>query len=309
MKFQPTRRMITFWRILKAGLNNYVRNAWLSTAATAVMVVTLTIILGGFAMTLALNYTVEEITDKIDISVFFDDSVTEDQRTELRRELLALENVRDVQYVSKDDALERYRTQNANSPELLEAIDEDNNPLPTSFEVKVYDLSDLQPIVDVTSREQYQSFIEDTSYEEERQKTVDRIAGASKFITRSSIVAGGVFAFISTLIIFNTIRMAVFNRSEEIYIMRLVGATGSFIRGPFIFESMLYGIISSIVSFFVTFTALKTLGPKVSTHIRFDKVIDFFNLNWLTIFSLVFAVGIIIGVFSSLLSMKRYLKI
>lgn len=302
------KKLISFWRIAETGLKNLLRNAWLSTAATAVMVVTLTLLLSGWMVNMALNATITQVSDKIDISIFLEDNIPEDRRQELASELLALENVREVNYVSKADALARYREQNRDNPELLEAVTDEENPLPASFGIRVYDLDDIEPILGVAGQEKYQGFV-DPDVDEDRRITIQRIAGASNFIVQTSIGASVIFAVISILIIFNTIRLAIFTRGEEIQIMRLIGATNSFIRGPFLFEAAFYGLVAAGIALAVSYSALLSLGPKVATHIDFFASINYFTANWLLVGFVTVAAGIMIGIFSSLLAMVRYLKL
>jgi cell division transport system permease protein len=129
------KRYNTFRRIVRTGLLNFVRNAWLAVAAIAIMTVTLTIILFSIVANATFAHTIAEVNDKINISVYLKDTITEKQRKELTADLKQLPNVRDVTYVSKDDALEKYRADNANKQSLLQAISETGNPLPASLSI------------------------------------------------------------------------------------------------------------------------------------------------------------------------------
>ncbi|HJQ08907.1 MAG TPA: permease-like cell division protein FtsX, partial [Candidatus Saccharimonadales bacterium] len=131
-----SRRFITFTRVIRTGMINFIRNAWLAIAAMAVMVVTLTIVLFSIVTNATFTNTIEQITSKIDISVYLKDSVTDEQRSKLLADLKKLPNVENLNYLSKDDALDRYRQQNANNPELLSAISATDNPLPATIQLK-----------------------------------------------------------------------------------------------------------------------------------------------------------------------------
>jgi cell division transport system permease protein len=142
-------------------------------------------------------------------------------------------------------------------------------------------------------------------------RTIERAAGIQNFVTMSSIVAASVFTVVSVLIIFNTIRMALFTRSEEIRIMKLVGATPSYIRGPFLVEASLYGVIAGVIAASAVYAAIMSVGPKVAVQEEFTATYEFFAQTSMTV--LVFAgailAGIFVGLFSSLLALKRYLKL
>src|SRR2546423_793725 len=126
-------------RIIKAGAQNFVRNATLAVAAMAVMVITLTIILFSLIVNAAFANTIQQITNKIDVSVYLKDDITEQQRNKLIGDLKSFDNVRQVNYISKDQALETYKKQNQSNVDLLLAISQTDNPLPASLQIKPKD--------------------------------------------------------------------------------------------------------------------------------------------------------------------------
>ena len=302
-------RLITLWRIMVAGTRNFFRNAWLSAASTAVMMVTLTVMLTAVILNFALNDTVEQVTAKIDIAIFFEDGATSEQATNLEKDLQALDNVTSTTYVDKTEALRRYREQNKDKPELLEAVSEQENPLPTSLEVRVKDLNNIEPIIRVTQKDEYLGAIQDTSFGEDRQKTIARIASFKRFLIQAGIIGSLVFATIAVLIIFNTIRMAIFSRREELEIMRLIGATNGYIRGPFVFEAMLDGLIAAVIALVFGYALLFVAGPKLVSYIDFRDTLSFFEQHWTLTSIITMASGMLIGIGSSLLAMARYLKL
>lgn len=302
--------MITVWRIMVAGSRNFLRNAWLSTAATAVMTVTLIIVLVSFVSNSALTATIKSIVNKVHVSLYLKDSTTIDQARDLQSKLTGLDNVAAVSYVSKADALAIYRDQNKNNPKLLEAVSETDNPLPASLQIKAKNPNKLDPIVGfVKQNSQYDSLVGEYSYAAERKTTIDRIIHVSNFLKTTGLVASLLFVIISILIIFNTIRMAIFTRRNEIEIMKLVGATNWFIRGPFLFEAALYGIIASGIAVFMVYGLLLGGAPKLQSYIDVNSTIAFFRGNPALIVLGELIVGISIGALSSLLAMARYLKL
>lgn len=302
-------KLITFWRIMTTGTHNFTRNAWLSIAATAVMVVTLTVMLTALIFNFALSDTLEQVTKKIDVAIFIRDEATPQQVESLQTDLKQLENVQTLRFISKTQALEKYREQNKDNAELLEAVNETENPLPQSVEIQVKDLNKVGPIVELTQQDQYLPIIQDTSYGEDRQKTIQRIGNINRFLTRAGFGASTIFAIIAVLIIFNTIRMAIFSRKDEISIMRLIGATNSYIRGPFLFEAMLDGVIAAVISLSVAYVMLFYGGPKLLSYVDFSATLQFFDSNWTLVGLATIASGMLIGVISSGLAMVRYLKL
>lgn len=304
--------MVTLWRIILAGTRNFMRNAWLSTAATAVMTITLIISLFSFASNSALTATIRGIVEKIDVSVYFDDSASVDQIQTVQERLQRLENVESVKYVSKDEALEEFRKENANDPALLSGIAEGENPLPASLRIKTKDPKLIQMVIDELNSADIKPLLDKKTpytYTGEKKATIDRIVSVSNFLKTAGLVASFVFLTISILVIFNTIRMAIFTRRSEIEIMKLVGATNWFIRGPFIFEAALYGIIAAIIALVVAYALLPFAPALVNFIPDIQNTVDFFKNYPLAVILMELLLGIFIGALSSVLALTRYLKL
>jgi cell division transport system permease protein len=260
----------------------------------------------------ALTSTIQTVVQKIDISIFLKDTTTPEQTNSLKAKLEQLDNVQEVKFISKAEALQEYRKQNADNPKLLEAINETDNPLPASLQIKAKDPNKLQPITDLVNQPENKPLLADRdaiSYSGDRKATIDKIIQTSNFFKGTAIVASIIFVVISTLIIFNTIRMAIFTRREEIEIMKLVGATNWFIRGPFIFEAALYGIIAAAISLIFVYTVVVSGAPKLGSYIDTGGITNFLQNNVFLVALMLLALGIMIGGTSSMVALKRYLKL
>lgn len=308
-------RFITFMRIIRTGMFNFARNTWLAMAAMAVMVVTLTIILFSVVTSATFDHTITQINSKIDISIYLKDAVNEQQRTALMNELRALPETKSVSYVSKDQALAEYKAANAHNQDLLTAINESGNPLPASIQVTPVDPGKIDQIQNLLNKSTTIA-LEDpqagTSYSGDRKAAIDKIAHATDILKRVGIVAVVVFALISMLIIFNTIQMAIFNRRDELTIMRLLGASTWYIRGPFVVESIIYGILSAIISIVIidALFIVASSGLQASSLGLLDIGYSntYFHHNFLAILTLQLGAGIVIGAASSVIATRRYLK-
>ena len=308
-----SRNMIVFKRIVKTGLLNFVRNAWLGIAAMAVMVITLTIILFSIIANATFANTVQQITDRIDVSVYLQDSVTVKQREELINNLKGLQNVESVTFISKDQALVIYKQQNAGNADLLTAISQTDNPLPASLQIQPRDPNKIEEIRTFLERGDIKALQSDeTSYSGDRKQAIDKITGATSFFRKAGIAGIIIFAFISMLIIFNTIQMAIFNRRDELTIMRLLGASTNFIRGPFIVESIIYGLVSGLLSI-VIIQALFSISARTFEasslgilDINYSNT--YFKNHFFVFLGLQLGVGVLIGAVSSLIATRRYLK-
>lgn len=307
------RKFITFLRIIKTGCINFVRNASLSIAAMAVMLITLTIILFSFIANATFSNTIQQITDKIDVSVYLKDSVSVKQKDGLVSELESLSNVKLVQYISKDQALQAYKKQNAANVDLLVAISQTNNPLPATIIIKPKDPNKINEIKDVLDKPENAALQSDpTSYSGDRKQAIDKISHATSFFRKAGVAGVLVFALVSVLIIFNTIRMAIFNRRDEIQIMRLLGASTWYIRGPFVVESVLYGIISALISV-VLLNALfaassSTLQASSLGLLDINYSYQYFSQYFWQFLTVQLCIGILIGAASSIIATRRYLK-
>jgi cell division transport system permease protein len=305
------RRLITLTRILKAGVQNFFRNLTLGIAAIAVMVITLTIVLFSFIVNQTFTNTVRTITDKIDISVYLVDDISEEAREKLLNDLKNSNNVKSVEYISKDAALELYKEQNKDNVDLLVAISQTDNPLPASIQIKPVDPNQIETIRQYLEQPDIKKLQSDeTSYSGDRKQAIDKISQATKFFREAGFVGVIIFMLVSMLIIFNTIRMAIFNRREELTIMRLLGASTSFIRGPFIVETMIYGVVSGALSVFLVgamFASARTIEA-ASNILDIPYANGVFKDNfWLILIAQV-SIGVSIGAISSYIATRRYLK-
>src|SRR3990167_6526136 len=309
-----SRRFIAFERVVKNGIVSFGRNVWLAVAAIAMMAITLTILLFGVVANATFSHTIDEITDRIDVSVFLKDSVEQERREELVDELKRVENVESVDYISKEEALKRYRAQNVDNPELLAAISEVDNPLSQELLIQPIDPNNMQPIKDYLDQPDIAALQSDpTSYSGDRKEAIDKIARATRFFEQAGIVGIVIFALISALIIFNTIRMAIFNRRDELVIMRLLGASTWYIRGPFVVETVMYGVLAAIISLIVCgalfAVASSTLQASSLGLLDITYSSDYFSKNFLLILTAQILAGIIIGAVSSAVATRRYLKL
>lgn len=307
------RKFVTFSRIISTGVVNFVRNAWLAVAAMAVMVVTLTIVLFSLIANATFANTIQQITDKIDISAFLKDDVTTEQRDELLRAVKALPNVERVTYISKDEVLKKYLTDNATNPELMSAVSQTDNPLPATIQIKPRDLNRLEEIRTYFSQPEITALLSDeVSYSGDRKEAIDKISHATNILQRAGVITVLVFAVISVLIIFNTIQMAIFNRRDELTIMRLLGASTWYIRGPFVVESIIYGILSALISVFLIrslfIAAHSTLEASSLGLLDIQYSAEYFKAHFWMLLLMQLGVGILIGAVSSVVATRRYLK-
>lgn len=302
--------MITLYRILKQGMINFIRNGVLSIASTTIMVLTLLSLSLFFIINVALTTGIKAIQEKIDVSAYLNDTAKQEEIIDLQNTMANLSEVRSVKYVSKDEALVRYKEQNANNQKLLESLEGIENPLPASLEVKVYDPAKLEQVIKTFDEPKYQPLVRKVSYKENK-AVIDKLFKATEFIKRVGIGATSAFAAIALIIVFNTIRIAIFSQKDDIEIMKLVGATNWFIRGPFILEGILYGVIATGISMVGLAAILYYAGPAMQNYFGGvgNDVSGYLNNNVLIIFFVQLGIGVILGIASSWLALRKYLKV
>lgn len=308
------RQWVTFWRMCRYGINNFTRNAWLTLAATAIMTITLLTIFAGVVSQKVFTDTVEQLRDEVKMSIYLSTGTEADEAEAVRQELESLESVISVGIESPEDARENFIEQSVDSPESLEAVKEATNQFPWTLSIKVENINDTSELSKfVDENETLAAVIDknrDPSFEGDRRSAIETIGNAADFAQRASIIAIAVFVVISMLIIFNTIRMAIFNRREEIQMMKLIGAESSFIRGPFLVEAIVYGFFAALIASGIGY-ALVIFGEPTLTSagISMSGTVTMLTLYAGFVLLGMILIGAFIGVVSSLLATRRYLKI
>ena len=306
------RSLVTFGRIITTGVVNFFRNLWLAMAAMAVMVITLSVVLFSIIANATFTHTIDQITSKIDVSVYLRDDAPSDSVSSLLAGLKRLPNVKTLKYSSKDQVLENYKKQNTDNPSLLSALSQTDNPLPATIQLHPRDLNKVQDIKNFLNKKGNAELISDVSYKDDRKQAIDKIARATDILQRAGVVMVAIFAVISVLIIFNTIQMAIFNRRDELTIMRLLGAGTWYIRGPFVVESIMYGIMAAVISVSAIegmFVAAKsTLEATSLGLLDIGYSSEYFKAHLLTLICMQLLIGVAIGAISSIIATRRYLK-
>jgi cell division transport system permease protein len=311
---QNRRKWLTFVRMCRYGINNFSRNAWLTIAATAVMTITLLIIFSAVATRSILAETVGQLRDKVDMSIYLKTDTTDTEAGAITDQLKKLSSVRSVTYVSAEAGRTQIVLDNKNDVQYLDALKEATNKNPAILRVVIQDINDTSQLSDFVKTNDLLKKHLDTSREPsfagERRASIASIGRAISFAEKVGLAASVLFVAISSLIIFNTIRMAIFNRKEEIQMMKLIGADRSFIRGPFLVEAIVYGFIAAIIAtglgFAGLFASSKTLA---SYQISVQPTIDFVTIYAPFVLMSMIVIGAFIGIVSSLLATQRYLKL
>lgn len=308
------RQWITFWRMCRYGVNNFTRNAWLTIAATAVMTITLFVVFVSVVAHNVLIDTVDQLRDKVTMSIYLKTDTEQDDVDAVVAEVRKLDSVTEVTVKSPEQAREDFVQDNREDTGTLDAVKEATNKFPWTLTIRVIDINDTSELATlVAENEIVVAHIDpdrEASFAGNRRNAIESIGRAASFAQQAGIVMSAVFVGISMLIIFNTIRMAIFNRREEIQMMKLIGAEKSFIRGPFLVEAIVYGFFAAIIATVLGFGLMVLATPALESYeiaIQGTQNLITFYAGFVLLAMIV--IGAIIGVISSLLATRRYLKI
>lgn len=312
---QRQRRTLTFMRMLKYGVSNFSRNVWLTVAATAVMTVTLLIIFSTMVARNVLIETVSYISNRVEMSLYLRSDAPENKILDLKSKVEKLSNVTSVRYISSEQARAQQAEQNKQDSDTLEAIKEASNKMPATLRINLEDINNTKSLVEfVNSDELYKELrdpMKTPSFQgDKQQQTIGRIGSWVRLAEIGGGVATLVFVVISSLVVFNTIRMAIFNRKDEIHMMKLIGAERSFIRGPFLIEAGIYGVIAAVVATLAGYLLIFSMKDNLIRYeIPVDSTIHILtSYGWLVVLGMM-AIGSIIGISSSFVATRKYLKL
>lgn len=306
-----------FSRIVHYGLENFRRSGLPSATTVAIMSLALTVSLGLMLFNIATGWAVASIQNKIDIAVYFKTSVPEDQILNIKQSLESLSEVKNVDYVSRDQALQIFKDTHADKPEILQAVDELNtNPLEASLNIKARKLDQYASIAEYLNAPNLNNFFDTVSYSK-NQAVIDRLISIINNVNRGGFGLTVLLALIAGVVVFNTIRLAIYSNRDEISIMRAVGASNSLVRGPYVVEGVIAGALAAVMSLILALPVIYLVSPHLKSFIaspdiaaassNFDILKYFYTaLPRLFLYQLLLGVGI--GVLSGFVAVRRYLK-
>lgn len=286
----------------------------MSLATVLIMVITLTVV-GSLLFGKAILLTVlDQIEEKVDITVYFKTDADESDVSALENSLSGLDEVKSIEYVSREQALEAFKERHAENNLIVQSLEELNdNPLGASLNIKAKSPSQYESIarfleVGLPSQASVFSAIDKINYRQNK-VVIDRLASILQASRKLGSAISLILAFIAFLVTFNTIRLAIYSNREEIKIMRLVGASDRYVRSPFIVEGVLYGFIATVVTMLLFYPLTLWLGPLSERFFGGLNVFHYYVANFLQIALVLFVVGVALGTMSSWVATRRYLRV
>ena len=305
-------------RIIKYGVSGFARNFWLSAASAIVMSMTLVILFITVVASVILSNTADVMRDKIDITIYLKPGTSERNLEKLSAIISEDSNIKSVETSTSEQEYEKLIAENSDNQGIIDVLDEEmrniliNEQLQSTMRIKVYDIENLDSIKTIVNEDEtFQKFLdtEELPTYDVNQTEIATITSWANIARAAGIVLGVIFLTVSILVIFSTVRMAIFSRREEIYMMKLVGADKGFIRGPFIVEAEICGLIAGIVSAAASYALFEFLAPNLKNYgISIDNIVEVLESSKLVFVVLVFiGMGVVIGRISARLAISRYM--
>jgi len=302
-------------RVVTAGFFSFWRNGFVSLSSILVMMVTLFVIGGTIFSGAILKSTLEEIKEKVDVNVYLVTDAGENDILLLKKNLEQLPEVLPpVVYVSREEALANFKKRHENDQFTLQALDElGTNPLGATLNIKAKDPSQYESIAQFLQSPSAlaangKNIIDKVNYYQNKE-AIDRLTHIINSANRLGFILTVFLIIISILITFNTLRLVIYMARDEISVMRLVGASRSYIRGPFFVAGAMYGFIAAILSLILFYPITLWLGRASANFFIGFNVFHYYVSNFGQIFLILVASGVIIGSISSYFATHKYLKI
>lgn len=300
-------------RVIRSGFVGFWRNAFVSIAAIFVMTVALFVVGSTMMVNKLLEVSLENIQSKVDINVYFVVNAEQPAIDSLKTSLEALPDVAEVTFTSREDALAQFSERHQNDETIMQGLEElGDNPLGASLSIRAKETSQYEGIAQFLNDQRaledpQKPLIDDVNYVKNKE-AIDKLTGIINAVERSTLVTMVVLVAASVLITFNTIRLAIYTSREEISVMRLVGASNTFIRGPFMLQGIMYGAVAGVLALLILYPLILWLGPETETFFQFN-LFNYFVSDFARIFGIIVGAGIALGMVSSMLAVARYLHV
>ncbi|MBT3689989.1 FtsX-like permease family protein [bacterium] len=300
-------------RLLKFAFQSFFRNFWLSVVTVIIVSLSLFSISFLLMVNILTQHVLEVVEDRTEVFIDLTAEATDEQAEVLVSELNKLPAIKESIFVTPEQTLVDFTSRHSHDPLMIESLDAlEENPFQGSIKLTVHDIGDFPAILSELSKEEYTPFleIEDNEFTEAK-LLIERISDYSVKVQKTFFFISLLFIIISVLVVFNTIQIGIYTHREEIGIMKLVGASNSFIRSPFLIEGFFYSFIGFILLLILLYPFLSFIQSYIDGFFGEYSLnlISALNSNFIKVFASEFFVAIIITMASSLLAVRRYLKV
>src|SRR3989338_4118417 len=296
-------------RIIKTGWVSFRRNSFLSFGATGVMALALLVLSSLIVFNFFTNRLISFLDEKVDVSVYFQGEAKEDQILKIKSDLENLSSVERVVYVSREQALEDFKARHKDDQLIQDSLAElESNPLQASLNVKAIDAGQYASITNFFEQNSLKTVIDKISFYE-NEGAIERVRNFSRGLYGWGLLATIALGLVAVLVPFNTIRLTIYNKKEEIEIMKLVGASNWHIRGPFLVEGGLYGFFAAVLALAIFYPGIYLVSDKLGTLASSLNLFSYFVSYSPQMVLVVLGSGLALGIFSSFSAIRRHLKV
>lgn len=296
---------------LREAGSHFTRN-WTTSLGAVITIFLSLFIIGLFIVGSAMiNSMIGSVQDTVKISAFISDDASDEDVEAFMEKIEGWDNVKNVEFKTKDDALEDFQSSSSDADATISALDGEN-PLPRSYTIEMNEPSQVEEMANKIKQDSdFQQIVDGGNVDESvlyGQEEVTRLFQFTDYIRLAAVVLVALLTFVAFIFINNTIRLSITARRREIAIMRLVGASNGFIRGPFVAEGVLQALLGSLLAIGCLELVRNFLMPLVQENLKFMP----FNVTmamYLATYGSLILVGIVIGLFGSAIAMRRYLKV
>lgn len=296
-------------RIIRSGWVSFRRQGYLTIATIFIMVMTISLITSLFLFHQISRVLISQLQEKVDISVYFKGEIFEKEILEVKEEIAKIPEVKNVEYVSRESALEEFTQRHKDNQALMESLKEvGKNPFAASLNIKTGQAAQYAAVAEFLEAAPFKNLIAKVDYYQ-RQPVIERIFSITSGISRAALLLSLVLAMVAVLVAFNQIRLAIYNQKEEISVQRLVGASNWFIRGPFLVQGAICGFFATLICLLILPPFLYFFGQKLEILLSGINIFSYFTANFFLILLIQLAVGLGLGIASSLIAIRKYLKV
>lgn len=301
----------SFKRVLNFAFADFYRNKGISIAAIFVLIITTLLITGLFFIHGISNFIISEVQNKIDITAYFKADTQEQDILNIKDEILkSSPDIKSIQYISKEDALNDFVQKHKDNGVFLKALTEVGiNPFLPSLNITTNgNALQYEQVSNILQQEQFSNFVEKVDFSQKKD-TIEKVFSITSNINKFGLGLGAIMILIVISVVFNTIKLVIDRSKEEIGTMRIVGASSWFVRAPFVIQGAIFGFISFIICFLITILLSYFLSSGLSVIMPGFSLFGYFVSNFWIIILIQLGFGVGLGVTASFIVVQKYLKV
>ncbi len=299
-------------RIAREGLVNFWRNKLISFSSVIVLTMSLLVLSSLLFLNASLDFSLQQLQDRVDVNIYFFPDVPEQEIFDLQEKLTLVPEIRDIQYVSRDEALIDFQERHQNDDLINRSLEElGDNPLGASLNIRAHESTQYDSIVAAIESEPAVAnteFVERINYYDNKNLIV-RLNQFSDVVRLVGYAVVVFFAIVALLIVLSTMRIVIFASKQEIVVKRLVGAELRYVRGPFLIMGGMYGFVSALITMVSLYPMTRWVGVYTKTFFGGMDLFNYYLLNAVPIFVILLSTGVFIGIVSSRVATRRYLNV